>query len=84
MRAFFQGLSTKDINVILVVIIAGVYCNGLFGEFVHDDISAVVRNPDVQGETPIWEIFLNDFWGMRISDPVSHKSYRPFTILTFR
>ena len=29
-------------------------------------------------------MFSNDFWGHPISDPESHKSYRPLTILSFR
>ena len=30
------------------------------------------------------QLFKNDFWGTPISDPESHKSYRPLTILSFR
>ena len=26
----------------------------------------------------------NDFWGLPLSDPESHKSYRPLTVLSFR
>lgn len=52
-------------------------------EFVHDDLVAVVRNPDVF-ETPILNLFSNDFWGESMSSTTSHKSYRPFTVLTFR
>ncbi|XP_068215723.1 LOW QUALITY PROTEIN: protein O-mannosyl-transferase TMTC1-like [Palaemon carinicauda] len=61
-----------------------VYLNGLNGDFVHDDISAITTNADVIGTNPISHVFLNDYWGKPMSDPLSHKSYRPFTILTFR
>lgn len=52
-------------------------------EFVHDDIVAVVRNPDVFN-SPLSDLFSNDFWGAPMSSPASHKSYRPITVLTFR
>jgi hypothetical protein len=29
-------------------------------------------------------IFTNDFWGFPVSDPSSHKSYRPVTMLSLR
>ncbi|KAH7970161.1 hypothetical protein HPB49_000380 [Dermacentor silvarum] len=68
------------------------YLNSLDGEFVHDDMVAVVGNPDVTGEsarksrvsstsTSLW---MTDFWGRAMADPRSHKSYRPLTVLTFR
>lgn len=52
-------------------------------EFVHDDLVAIVRNPDVFN-SPIKDLFLNDFWGAPMNTTASHKSYRPFTVLTFR
>ena len=52
-------------------------------EFVHDDIVAILRNPDVF-HSPIGDLFSNDFWGAPMSSPASHKSYRPITVLTFR
>ena len=61
-----------------------VYWNSINGEFVHDDLVAIVRNPDVTEQNPIMEVFVHDFWGREISDPRSHKSYRPFTTLSFR
>ncbi|GBL79007.1 hypothetical protein AVEN_48965-1 [Araneus ventricosus] len=75
-----------DTLVYLVVIVACIACyaNSLDGEFVHDDLVSITMNPDVIGENPVSEIFFNDFWGKPMSDPSSHKSYRPFTVLTFR
>lgn len=60
------------------------FANSLHGDFVHDDIPALVQNPDVLGTTSIRELFTHDFWGRPISDIESHKSYRPITTLTFR
>jgi hypothetical protein len=70
-------------------IVAGVaglciFLNSLHGELIFDDVHAVQRNKDVLGGTTLSELFLNDFWGEPISSNSSHKSYRPFTVLTFR
>eukprot|EP00026_Physarum_polycephalum_P002836 Phypoly_transcript_02845.p1 GENE.Phypoly_transcript_02845~~Phypoly_transcript_02845.p1 ORF type:complete len:801 (-),score=117.52 Phypoly_transcript_02845:36-2438(-) len=60
------------------------YHNTLHGEWVFDDNFAVVNNPDVLPSTPLQALLTHDFWGQDISKPDSHKSYRPFTVLTFR
>lgn len=63
----------------------GCYANSLDGEFVHDDMVAVVGNPDVTGDAAsVFLLWSNDFWGRPMADPQSHKSYRPLTVLTFR
>ncbi|XP_028968291.1 protein O-mannosyl-transferase TMTC1-like [Galendromus occidentalis] len=56
------------------------------GDLVHDDVVAIIRNPDVVGSGTGWltSIWTNDFWGTPMSSPESHKSYRPLTVLTFR
>lgn len=61
-----------------------VYLNSLPGHFVHDDLPAIVYNRDVLGTSSVFEVLLNDFWGMRMKLTDSHKSYRPLTTLTFR
>lgn len=59
------------------------YLFTLTGDFVFDDSEAVVKNKDVI--TDSWtEPFFNDFWGANIKSNLSHKSYRPLTILSFR
>lgn len=60
------------------------YANSLNGEFVHDDIPAIVSNGDVNGRNSVYKVFKNDFWGTPMSDASSHKSYRPLTTLSFR
>ncbi|KAL3215653.1 hypothetical protein MRX96_051324 [Rhipicephalus microplus] len=46
------------------------YVNSLDGDFVHDDMVAVVGNPDVTGEnrrhaasSSLSSLWMNDFWG---------------------
>ena len=73
-------------TALLTVLTLLVYINSLEGDFVHDDVAAIVNNRDVTGagETGWLSMWTNDFWGMAIRDRRSHKSYRPLTILTFR
>uniref|UniRef100_A0A8C9YZM5 dolichyl-phosphate-mannose--protein mannosyltransferase n=1 Tax=Sander lucioperca TaxID=283035 RepID=A0A8C9YZM5_SANLU len=60
------------------------YGNSLHGELVHDDVWAIINNPDVRPGSSLRNIFSNDFWGKRMADNTSHKSYRPLCILTFK
>ena len=62
---------------------AACYLNSLQGALVHDDIFAIRDNADVKN-TPLFQLLRNDFWGKPMSDPTSHKSYRPITVLSFR
>ncbi|KAM4677247.1 protein O-mannosyl-transferase TMTC1 [Discoglossus pictus] len=66
------------------VLAALCFVRSLFGEFVHDDVWAILNNPDSRGDTPLSSIFSNDFWGKAMSDNSSHKSYRPLCVLSFR
>ncbi|UYV78889.1 hypothetical protein LAZ67_17000139 [Cordylochernes scorpioides] len=60
------------------------FLGSLDGDFVHDDVPAVRDNPDVQGTSPLTQLWLDDFWGRPMAHPASHKSYRPITVLSFR
>ena len=70
----------------LVVFITGTvtFLNSVNGQFVFDDSEAVLNNQDVLTESPLSNIFINDFWGTRLTLNKSHKSYRPIAVLTFR
>lgn len=70
----------------LLAVLLGVVCywNSLSGELVHDDVFAVKENKDLLPDTPLTDLFLDDFWGEPMSSVVSHKSYRPLTVITFR
>lgn len=50
----------------------------------HDDVWAIVNNPDVRAAAPVSAAFANDFWGKRMAENTSHKSYRPLCVLTFK
>ncbi|XP_029455859.1 protein O-mannosyl-transferase TMTC1 isoform X2 [Rhinatrema bivittatum] len=68
----------------LALLCALCYRNSLRGEFVHDDVWAILNNPDVRAATPLRSLFANDFWGKGMAESTSHKSYRPLCILTFK
>ncbi|XP_053600141.1 protein O-mannosyl-transferase Tmtc3 [Plodia interpunctella] len=74
----------RGLGAILVLACILVYHNCLYCGFVFDDISAIKENRDLRPQTPLTNIFLNDFWGTPIHKEQSHKSYRPLTVLTFR
>ncbi|XP_019638100.1 PREDICTED: transmembrane and TPR repeat-containing protein 3-like [Branchiostoma belcheri] len=70
--------------VLLVVAVVTCYWNSLFCGFVFDDMSAIKDNRDLRPSTPVFNLFLNDFWGTPMHMEKSHKSYRPLCVLTFR
>lgn len=69
---------------VLVLAVAFAYHNSLKCGFVFDDISAVKDNKDLRQNTPILNLFKNDFWGTPMDQERSHKSYRPLCVFTFR
>ncbi|KAK5848762.1 hypothetical protein PBY51_008456 [Eleginops maclovinus] len=69
---------------LLAAVCALCYSSSLHGELVHDDVWAIINNPDVRPGSSLKNVFSNDFWGKRMADNTSHKSYRPLCILTFR
>ncbi|XP_037088175.1 LOW QUALITY PROTEIN: protein O-mannosyl-transferase Tmtc3-like [Pollicipes pollicipes] len=68
----------------LAAAVALCYHNALQCDFVFDDVSAVKDNRDLRPHTPLANLLHNDFWGTPMAKEHSHKSYRPFCVLTFR
>jgi protein O-mannosyl-transferase len=56
----------------------------LNGGLVYDDGGSVLNNVVVNGKVPWHEVWKRDFWGTLMSEPQSHKSFRPITTLTFK
>ena len=55
-----------------------------YSEWYIDELFAVLRNADARGDSLLAEVFGNDFWGNALrGDSWTHKSYRPFTVLSF-
>ncbi|CAE7942451.1 Tmtc4 [Symbiodinium sp. KB8] len=55
-----------------------------YSEWYIDELFAVLRNEDARGETPLSQVFTNDFWGNPLwGKSWTHKSYRPLAVLSF-
>jgi Domain of unknown function (DUF1736) len=70
----------------VTIIAIGAYCDpqALRGKWVYDDAGSVAKNVVVTGQVPWKDAFTRDFWGTPMSEPASHKSFRPVTTLTFK
>eukprot|EP00040_Diaphanoeca_grandis_P025973 m.144682 g.144682 ORF g.144682 m.144682 type:complete len:763 (+) comp30389_c1_seq4:47-2335(+) len=74
--------------VVIPVVGMAVYTNStLHGDFVYDDKKCVTENRDVTtgdfDNDHLYRILTNDFWGTPMTDSISHKSWRPLTIISF-
>ncbi len=68
----------------IVTVVLLCYWNSSTGDLVHDDIVAITNNPDVHKGALWGQLWSHDFWGRPIGEEISHKSYRPLTVITFR
>ena len=66
------------------VIAVLLYVNTLDCGYCFDDHSVIKLNQDLRPETPWRQLLENDFWGAGMKSRISHKSYRPLTVATFR
>ena len=53
---------------LITIVTVIVYYNAVHGDFVHDDVAAIVTNKDVLGKSNLLNLLHNDFWGMDIKD----------------
>ncbi|KAK9504103.1 hypothetical protein O3M35_010520 [Rhynocoris fuscipes] len=76
----------RDLLIASAIGLLGSMCfsSSINGRFVFDDAEAIVNNKDILLDSPIYKLFEDDFWGVKISHNSSHKSYRPLTVLSFR
>ena len=78
-------MSSGNVRYILIgALVSLSFGSSIFGDFVFDDTEAILVNPDLERHLFDSRIFLNDFWGKRLTDSSSHKSYRPLTILVYK
>jgi len=63
-----------------------VYFNIIDGEFVYDDIKAILKNDDITNtDKDVWlRMWKNDYWGNPLDYAGSHQSYRPITVVSFK
>ena len=77
-------MSLRNASCMVAILSLLCYLGSCYGDFVFDDMEAVLSNKDLKPETRIVELFYDDFWGEKITNNHSHKSYRPLTVLSFR
>lgn len=77
-------LSFRQSAIIVSLLSLACFWRSQYAQFTFDDNSAILNNKDIRTNTPLWNIFENDFWGTKMSSNLSHKSYRPLTVLTYR
>mmetsp|Transcript_13480 Transcript_13480/g.20517 ORF Transcript_13480/g.20517 Transcript_13480/m.20517 type:complete len:627 (+) Transcript_13480:36-1916(+) len=68
----------------LVPILQAASAKGEKLEPVFDEGEIYVTNQDTRGNTAFIDILKHDYWGKPIYGHNSNKSWRPFTVLTFR
>ena len=55
--------------------------NSLQGDFVFDDVHAIVNNKDVdETKTPLASLFYDNFWGSRMDSPVAEHQVMTYII----
>jgi hypothetical protein len=84
LKKFLLDWDDSNFSLLLFLCSLTLYFSTIFSGYVWDDRAAIVSNADVHGSTPLYDLFLHDFWGQDITLADSHKSYRPITTLTFR
>ena len=80
-----QMSSLKNLQSAAVVLL-GLLCyhDTINGDFVFDDNEAILNNQDILLETDYTKLWYHDFWGSNIKSNLSHKSYRPLVVFSFR
>jgi hypothetical protein len=61
------------VATLICIASATCYSNSIDGEFVWDDVPAILSNLDVKGGTSLRQAFWNDFWGYQLQSSISHK-----------
>ncbi|XP_018009245.1 protein O-mannosyl-transferase TMTC4-like [Hyalella azteca] len=79
-----SGVSCYAASLIVSLFALVSFVGCIQGEFVFDDSEAIINNMDIRWQSPVADVFANDFWGTKLTHPSSHKSYRPLTVLSFR
>ena len=84
MAATLRLLAILAAYVIVGLTAFGNYTNAFDCEFVYDDPGAISHNEDVVMPLDWARLGRHDFWGRDLIEPVSHRSFRPITVVSFR
>ena len=85
MKWLSWGLPILTHIIAIVVYLIPLYYSPRPSDHVNDETHVLNENfADVRGTSPLFNLLLNDYWGRPMIKTDSHKSWRPFSILTFR
>jgi protein O-mannosyl-transferase len=82
-----QNSNYNTIQIIIsIIFIFSIYWNSITtGNFVYDDAGTITGNSDIiDPSINLLDIIQHDFWGKKMTEFNSHKSYRPITVLSFK
>jgi hypothetical protein len=79
-----RSLAASAAYVAVFAVAMGIFSNAFDCEFVYDDPGAILNNVDVVKPVDWSRLMKNDFWGRDLKEPVSHRSFRPLAVLSFR
>jgi tetratricopeptide (TPR) repeat protein len=74
-----ERLSPRGLAALLAAFALLAYAGAVPAQYAFDDGPAVLRNPVVTGQLPLWHAFTRDFWGLTAQGSVG--TYRPFAVL---
>ena len=78
------SLGNREAGLLCAATALLLYLNTLDCNLVYDDEEAITWNRDLRHSTPWSLLFVHDFWGTPLASSLSHKSYRPLSVATFR
>ncbi|XP_054159017.1 protein O-mannosyl-transferase Tmtc3-like [Oppia nitens] len=79
-----RALILRNVYLLVAVVCYVCYWPSIWGQMVFDDRPAIIDNKDLRPNTPLYRLFVDDFWGTPLHMENSHRSYRPLTTLTLR
>ena len=79
-----NAMRLQEAALVCASIAVLLYMNTIDCGFCGDDHSAVEENRNLLPTASWLRLLEDDFWGTRMSEKYSHKSYRPLTVATFR
>ena len=78
------GLNVRTAALLSALAGLLLYANTLDCGFCFDDQAVILDNPDLRPNVSWTNILADDFWGTPMSSSLSHGSYRPLCVATFR
>ena len=76
--------SVYSAGILCSLVAVAAYINTLDCGLCFDDNPGIVKNQDLRPNVSWANLLWDDFWGTPMGDDLSHRSYRPLCVATFR